>query len=131
MTTFYYENASYRQQNSHCVWRYRYTSSLRQVEKNRTEIFGFEISLVGILCTSPGFHIRSYLLQLSTPQLHYLYTLAGLTRVFSHEKTAHEVQMKMSGLVGIREVIVYVFNSTKKKKKRKKIMGLMNLCWCG
>lgn len=87
----------------------------------------FEISLVGILCTSPGFHIRSYLLQLSTPQLHYLYTLAGLTRVFSHEKTAHEVQMKMSGLVGIREV--YVFNSTTKQNK-KKVMGLI-LRGCG
>jgi len=76
-------------------------TALRQVEENRTEIFGFEISLVGILCTSPGFHIRSYLLQLSTPQLHYLNTLAGLTRVFSHKKTAHKIQMKMSGLVVI------------------------------
>lgn len=80
MTTFYYENASYRQQNSHCDWRYRYTS-LRQVE-NGTEIFGFEISLFESCVLRPGFHILSYLLQLSTPQLHYLYTLAGLTRVF-------------------------------------------------
>lgn len=60
-----------------------YLSKTGSLEKNETEILGFGISLVGILCRllRPGFHILSYLLQLSTPQLHYLYTLAGLTSV--------------------------------------------------
>ncbi len=77
-----------------------YLSKTGSLEKNETEIFGLGISLVGILCRllRPGFHILSYLLQLSTPQLHNLYTLAGLTRVFLM-RTAHEIQIKMTGLV--------------------------------
>lgn len=73
-----------------------YLSKTGSLEKNETEIFGLGISLVGILCRllRPGFHILSYLLQLSTPQLHNLYTLSGLTRVFLMRKQPMKYKSK-------------------------------------
>ncbi len=73
-------------------------------------IFGFRISLVGILCTSPGVSHSVIFIAIKHTTITLPLHISRPNSRFSLEKTAHESQMKMTGLV-IRET-AYVFIST-------------------